>query len=148
MFFAMLATTYSPVVVIAGIKDDKVLDKSESAFLNMTQCMRVIDAQKVVVHSPFWSMTKRQVVAWYMENVGDKDKLLTTISCYSGTSRYCGKCASCFRKWCALFLNDIELEFHNRELALEYLSKAKSGVYVPERNQDIREAIWRYYGKR
>ena len=145
LLLACQATKYSDVIVIAGIQDDMVSDKNEPVFLKFSELLTELEGRSITVFSPFWKMTKAQVIKWYLLNIGDSE-IIKTVSCYSENPlvTYCGKCPSCFRKWCAFQENGIKLEFHNEELMQEYYESAKSGKYIPERNESIIKVIDEY----
>ncbi len=146
LHLALLASKYDHQIIIVGLKDDMVEDKTPSAFGHMTACMNSIEKDKdYFVTSPFWHMTKEEIVAWYMKTVGDVYPLLRTVSCYSEEdTNYCGKCPSCFRKWVAFRSNRIEIEFYNHPLMKEYVSKARQGIYNEKRNIAILREVERY----
>ena len=148
LHLALLANKYSNLIVMAGLADDKVNDKNEKVFRQFSYLMSDMMEKTITVMSPFWKMTKEQVVGWYLNIYqGDPKDLLNTISCYSPTKKtYCGSCPACFRRWCALRANGIDvLPFHNLELLQEYLQKAKEGRhYISERNATIIKEVERY----
>jgi len=149
LLLALQAVKYSDTIVIAGLKDDMVSDKNEAIFTKFSKIMSEMEGRSINVISPFWGMTKFDVVQWYQNNVnssGENDKtkmytgqsLLNTISCYSGTEQFCGKCPACFRKWCALKANGIDCPpFTNIELMQEYAESAKNEKYDKKRNEII-----------
>ena len=137
LYLAMLASKYDDDIVIAGVKDDDVSDKNEQIFDDFTTLLSKLEDRPITVTSPFWKMTKEQVVAWYLQRY-PADNLFNTVSCYSEEdTNYCGKCPSCFRKWCALRANNLVVHFYNKPLMLEYKQKALDGHYIPERNELI-----------
>lgn len=149
LYLAMLAVKYSDTIVIAGVKDDDVSDKNESIFKEFSRLLSTMENRPINVISPFWNMTKEQVVGWYQQyliiNKVWGHSLLDTISCYSEeNTNYCGKCPSCFRKWCALRANGYDIDFYNMELMSEYLNRALSKQYIPERNDMIVKLIFEY----
>lgn len=140
LHLALLANHYSDTIVIAGLKDDKVNDKNKEIFVDWSMMMTFMMGRPIEVISPFWDMTKEQVVKWFLDNGGTIKELLSTISCYSGSyEKECNACPACFRKWCALSANNIDVPvFNNFDLMLTYLEKAKEGIhYIPERNETI-----------
>lgn len=145
LLLACQAVKYSDTIVIAGLKDDQVSDKNEQMFFRFSDLMSDLEGRHIRVISPFWQMTKAQVVRWFLQNNGTPESLLRTISCYSPEPgvTYCGKCPSCFRKWCALIDNGIELPFHNKELQEAYRRAALAGKYDPERNASILRSLER-----
>ncbi len=147
LFFALLGAKYADTIIIAGLKDDMVSDKNEDIFKEFSMLMTTLESRKLKVVSPFWHLTKSQVVKWFMDNVDwSGHMLLNTISCYSGEV-YCGKCPACFRKWCALKDNNIDgLDyFYNNNLLEEYYNAAVAGKYVKERNETILKVVGEYY---
>jgi len=140
LHLALLANHYSDTIVIAGLKDDVAEDKNQTIFKHFSDLMSKMGHRQIKVMSPFWHLTKAEIVGWFLKNGGTKEQLLSTISCYSETSLlYCGTCAACFRKWCALQANGItELEFKNDALMKEYYHKALNGThYDRSRNLNI-----------
>jgi 7-cyano-7-deazaguanine synthase len=146
LLIACQAAHYSDTIIIAGLKDDKVSDKNEEVFVEMSCLLSKMEGRQINVTSPFWQHTKAEVVRWYLEDFGGTPSdLVNTVSCYSATSTsYCGQCPCCFRKWCALTTNGISMPFFNNELMDSYYQAAKAGAYVIERNQNIIEAVDAY----
>lgn len=139
LHLALLANKYSNTIVIAGLKDDMVNDKNEAVFLQFSRLMSDMMGRNISVTSPFWNMTKADVVKWYLNNGGTKEDLLMTISCYSKENvRYCGQCPACFRKWNALQANGVtDLHFYNTELMRKYFEDAVNCKYDRDRNFSI-----------
>ena len=140
MLIAMLCAKYGKNIWICGLKDDKVEDKNPAAFHKMQDCLNFISKpeDKISIDSPFWEMTKADVVKWYMENVDyTGESLLNTISCYDGNEKtnYCGCCPSCFRKFNALKENGINIEFYNQAMLDDYINRAEQ--YEPRRRDSI-----------
>lgn len=145
LLLAALAVKYSDTIIIAGVKDDVVSDKNEQIFEKISTLLSEMEGRSIKVISPFWQMTKAQVVRWYLENSGESLDLLATVSCYSSEpTNYCGACPSCFRKWIALRSNGIDIHFINLQLMQEYYEAAKSGKYISERNEGIIREIDAY----
>jgi 7-cyano-7-deazaguanine synthase in queuosine biosynthesis len=144
LLFALQAAKYSNKIIIAGLADDKVSDKNEFAFHSFSIIMSTLERRDISVVSPFWTMTKEDVVKWYENTVGG-DKLLKTISCYDpGPERYCGKCPACFRKWVALRSVGYVLDFYNFKLMKKYYYDAQHNAYLPSRNLAILREIDNY----
>ena len=144
LYLAMLAAKYDDTIVIAGVKDDDVSDKNEAIFQKFSDLLSELEDRPIQVISPFWNMTKEEVIAWYLQRY-PADNLLKTVSCYSQEDTiYCGRCPSCFRKWCALKANNIDLDFYNKPLMKEYYEKALAGNYIPERNKLIIKLVEEY----
>ena len=143
LLLAAQAVKYSDLVVIAGVKDDVVSDKNELIFEKMSEILSEMEDRPIGIYSPFWNRIKDNVVKWFLENGGTKEEILSTVSCYSPDEdiTYCGNCPSCFRKWIALKMNGIEIDFYNEQLMREYFLRAINGHYIPERNESIMKII-------
>jgi len=141
-YFALIASNYGERIVMGGLKDDNVGDKSPESFLAMERLLNTIDTKnQYSVISPFWRKTKSDIIKWYLEYGFDVEDLLQTTSCYHPTEHFCGKCPSCFRKWCAFSDNNIAHylpTFKNKELVETYLNNIKS--YDLQRQQSIKDA--------
>lgn len=144
---AMLANRYGNNIVMAGLKDDMVNDKSPEAFRLMSYFMSTIMNKPIFVTSPFWKMTKEEVVRWYLENVCDGSILLhSTLSCYQPIGKEpCWACPACLRKWIALKANDVDVPlFNDDELMLHYLDRARNKEFIPERNETTFRILFQY----
>ena len=141
-YFALIASNYGTTIVMGGLKDDKVGDKSPEAFIAMENLLNTINPHEVfTVFSPFWKKTKSEIIKWYINSGYEINDLLQTTSCYHPTEHFCGKCPSCFRKWCAFSDNNIAHYlpmFKNKELVETYLNNIKS--YDLQRQQSIKDA--------
>jgi len=149
LYFAMLACKYGDEIYMAGLKDDKVNDKNEEIFAEFSGMLSNLNERRIKVLSPFWNYTKADVVRWYLATVGNEgkalDQLIRTGSCYDLSTGYCCyKCRCCFRKWVALWVNGIKLDFYNRNLLDEYYERAKQRIYVRQRNENIIRAVEEY----
>lgn len=143
LLLAAQANHYSDTIYIAGVADDNVSDKSEEAFLMFSNVLSLLEGRRINVKSPFWHLSKNEVVHWFLHNVqASADKLVRGISCYSTEKNtYCGKCPSCFRKWCALYVNGVKLSFNNSTLMDAYYLKASKEMYTRDRNKSIIQAV-------
>lgn len=148
LYLAMLACHYGDEIIICGLEDDDILDKTPEAFKEMSILLSNLNDKIIQVTSPFWNMTKVSIVDWYLKYCGDSTKLLKTISCYTpqkqagvDIKRYCGQCRCCFRKWNALWANGIRTPFFNLTLMKEYLIKARNNTYVLARNISIMNSV-------
>jgi len=145
LLLAAQAVKYADTIYIAGIKDDMVSDKNEQVFLKMSILLSELEGHAIQILSPFWNMTKNNIISWFLKNIGTEIELLKTISCYSSDDTlYCGACPACFRKWCAFRSNGIDLPFYSEELLNRYYSKALNNYYIPERNETIIREIDAY----
>jgi 7-cyano-7-deazaguanine synthase in queuosine biosynthesis len=140
LLFASAASKYGNEVVICGLEDDMVIDKTQEAFLAASTCLSTLSTKEVVVTSPFWDKTKAEVVQWMLDNVPDAENVIrTSVSCYSGHYGECGWCEACFRKACAMYSCGLVMPFGNKEMVKEYFRKAYDGVYIPSRCESIKK---------
>lgn len=149
LLFAARAADYADEIIIAGVDDDKVVDKTPNAFISMATVLNDLlpDKQRnKKVTSPFWGRTKAEIVSDFLENVENGAEILKgAFSCYTPVDgEECHKCPACFRKWNALWENGIETEFHNTELMVCYFEKALGGEYLDSRNASIIKAVNEY----
>jgi 7-cyano-7-deazaguanine synthase in queuosine biosynthesis len=146
LYFAMLANKYSNNIVMAGLKDDGIEDKNEAIFAEWSVMLSKMIKTEVTVMSPFWQMTKEDIVKWYIDNVGDTETLRKTVSCYSEEdTNYCGRCRSCFKKWAPFWNNNIRFPYHNKTLMLMYYKKDYA---LKEKEISMKKAIeefWEIY---
>ena len=54
------------------------------------------------IKTPFRNYTKSDLVRRFLDNGGNLNRLLTSVSCYDAGEHHCGRCASCFKRWVAL----------------------------------------------
>jgi len=149
LYYAMLACKYSAEIYMAGLSDDNVNDKNRDIFREFSRTLSTLNNRDIKILSPFWEYTKADIVKWYLKEVGDTKSLIKTGSCYDLTEgNYCGKCRCCFRKWVALWVNRIYLPFYNRDLMAEYFKKARRGLYVPQRNDNILQTVREFLKKK
>jgi len=141
LLFFLQAVKYSDEVIVAGVADDEVSDKNESIFKEFSRLASKLEGRPIKIKSPFWKMTKREVVKWYLMHIGNVPELMKTTSCYDPVEHYCGRCPSCFRKWVAFRSNRIPLDFFNQELMDQYYQAAWEGKYHLRRNQSIMEVV-------
>lgn len=93
----VVAKYNADIINIAGIKGDKVCDKSPSAFKKFSQVLSVASNKKVKVRSPFWDKTKGDLIKWFFSRYDEVD-WEDVYSCYNGGEKHCGDCPACFRK--------------------------------------------------
>jgi 7-cyano-7-deazaguanine synthase in queuosine biosynthesis len=157
LFLAMLASMYGERIYIVGVKGDRVEDKSPEAYKVMSFAINFIKKpieKKVEILSPFWEMSKGEVVKWFVNNYGKeyaKDILYTSVSCYDDkTLGQCGRCNSCFRKWIGLEVGGIECvdlfeeDIRKWEGISDYIRRVKEGEYDAKRSEEIRKVLMKY----
>lgn len=123
-------------------KDEMSIPDRQMA--NFTKLARSVKGQ-FEVKTPFAKMDKTDMVKWYVENIGDIDKLLKTWSCYNAGIKHCGNCSACFRRWVALENNGIYCDSEwihlpwTGSVAVEY--KGKLHKYSKQRQRRILKAF-------
>lgn len=122
--FALIASNYGSKIVMGGLKDDHVGDKTPQAFKAMETLLNTINDTEHKVYSPFWEMEKVDVLEWYLRSGLPREDVLKTHSCYSNKPQPCQRCAACFRRFCAFTYCGVFCEyFTNKGLVKEYLIK-------------------------
>jgi 7-cyano-7-deazaguanine synthase in queuosine biosynthesis len=93
-------------------KDEmNIPDRSEEFFLYISSFLSFLSGKNISVDTPFRNMDKTDMVTWYIKNVGDMGRLLSTTSCYSDPEKsiaHCGDCPACFRRYVAFKNNDVD----------------------------------------
>lgn len=96
-----------------GEQQGKERDKSERFFEDSTELLTFLNnffQQETIIETPFKTMSKTEIVSWALQNGVSSEHLLATTSCYSGDKNKCGQCLTCFKRWAAFAMNDIEEE--------------------------------------
>src|SRR5699024_4053388 len=113
VYLAMLASRHADTIWCVGVKGDHTLDKSPGAFARMSTFLSEFAGRPIRVDSPFWEMTKTDIVAWYLKKGLPVENLLATFSCMRPHTHrvHCGRCPSCLRRWIALANNGLDAPF-------------------------------------
>lgn len=89
---------------------------------------------ETIVETPFFDMTKTDIVRWALQNGLTAKQLLNTSSCYEGkTGRQCGKCGTCFKRWIAFINNGIQEDY-------DYPPYGPENLYAQDSIQKMKEA--------
>jgi hypothetical protein len=94
IYFAMLASNNgADTIWCVGVKGDHTPDKSPAAFTRMSEVLSEFADRPIKIDSPFWEMTKTDVVRWYVEAGLPVRDLLDTFSCMEPGGRrvHCGR---------------------------------------------------------
>lgn len=123
-FASLIAMIYNPdEIVMGGLRDDNVIDKSPEAFAEMSTIISKHSGKSINIISPFWTMSKGEVVEQYLKNNGSVGTLKMCISCYEGDDGHCNDCPACFRRFVALASNGIDCDVPSRRMIGLYLKK-------------------------
>lgn len=130
IFLLTRASEYADTIYFGALKDDNVGDKTVQFAEAMSKTLTLSLGRKIKVDSLFWREEKATAINTYgIQRMNDGSSFLEVVeslvyrnvSCYDVEKVYCGKCPSCFRKYCALLINGIELPFYNEDLKKSYL---------------------------
>jgi hypothetical protein len=140
---AMLGAKKIHLVVQKG--EISIPDRKPAFFNQMSHFLSDLNGKEIIVSSPFFGMTKVEMVEWYL-NVGlDPKDLLKTRSCYSMSDKPCGHCGACFRRWVALTYNNLSEPMLFNILEWEgtkaYVQKILDGKYDPQRARETISAL-------
>lgn len=147
LLLATIALQFWDEIIMWWLKDDNCEDKNEAIFKEFSDILTRISRKEVKVISPFWKMTKDEVVKWYLEQWYSVDELKKTVSCYNW-EHYCWKCPSCFRKWVVFNNNGIKLDFYNEELINSYKKRMESWKYDKHRAEITLKVINNYFNSK
>lgn len=144
---AHVAARYGELIWLTVQKGEtNTPDRSPQFFDELSNLLTFMNQKHITVTSPFFEMTKVQMVDWYRSKELDLDALRMTSSCYSPVKGIgCGTCPSCFRRWVSLELNGIGEKYAKppwkSKLAEQYLVKGKAGFYGTDRDEEIIRAL-------
>lgn len=139
---ATIGSWFAPNVCIAGIKGDNVIDNNPKALSLMSDTISHLSEAKINVFSPFWDMTKGNIINWYIKSGNDPALLGKATGCYHPEEHQCGKCPCCLRKWVGLTVAGVNPGYDvDEKLKQRYLDRARGGHYVSARNEEIMKAI-------
>lgn len=154
---ALMANHFGNKIYIAGVKGDKVEDKTPEAFKVMSFAMNFVkkpSESTIKIESPFWDATKTDIIKWFIDSYPRAyvEKVLkTSVSCYDQhTMKSCGTCPSCFRKWISLEAAGIKSwEWFEKDIRKwkgieKYKQKIKKGLYDVQRSKETLEVLEKY----
>lgn len=98
LMLASIATRYAPNIWMGGVKGEYTKDKTPQEFEFISEVLTRYSSRKIKVRSPIWELTKPEAVEFYIRTGGDPDKILNTVSCYSGSPNECRYCDACRRR--------------------------------------------------
>jgi len=146
-FLVLGAAMYGePISLVVQKGELDLPDRSRQFLLKMTNLLTQLnDTKYTAVGSPFLTMTKTKMVAWYKKRGFQVSNLLVTRSCYSEGVHPCGACGACFRRWVAFVNNGIYEKMANDILlwkgTQDYIRKMKAGEYDQDRVDETLQAL-------
>lgn len=117
MFLSMLASLYGSNIWMAAVNGDFNHDKTPEIFLKMSTFMTDLSGKRINIRSPFWNMTKSEMVKWYLMKGYPEKWLKISYSCFKGSNIHCGRCSSCLRRWVAMTNNGLKEEYQEDPLS-------------------------------
>lgn len=140
LILATIGALYAPRVWICALEDERLAanaDKSTEFFGLTTALLSSIFKlwhREVVVESPFFTMTKAEVIRLALDIGVTREELFATSSCYSEKERKCGKCLTCFKRYEAFLLNQI--------CETGYASNPARSPYAVTLNERMKSEYW------
>ena len=147
LYLATLASRHADTIWCVGVKGDDTLDKSPDAFAAMSHALTRFSGRTIRIDSPFWQMTKTEIVAWYLREGLPVDDLLLTYSCTENPRVHCGACPSCLRRWIALANNGITTgrfatdPWRWERVTTYYIDAMRNGRYPDHRAHEFFDAL-------
>jgi 7-cyano-7-deazaguanine synthase in queuosine biosynthesis len=132
-FYLLVASMLGETLILGSVSGDRSNDKDETFFTKINELLDYMwkeqhwtEERNFKVISPYKDKTKTELVKDYLDNGGSSKALIESYSCYSGNETLCGTCKPCFRKWIALYNNDIEIPdgyYTNEPTSAEWLHR-------------------------
>ena len=144
-FLAYIGALYGDFIYFAIMDGEQTYtDCRPDTFMALSVSLTKLSGRPVVVDSPFWELTKAEVIA-NLDPIHHKN-LLHTWSCHRGLrTKHCGNCSACFRRFVSFGVNGIEEEWEvepwKTGLADDYFNKAAVGFYEGKRDEEILKAL-------
>jgi len=123
LLLASIGSQFADEVIIAGIKDDHCVDKTEHAFEKFSDVLSLASEKNIRIYSPGWEFAKVDLVQRYAKR-GPKqvERLLKTFSCYfPEDGHHCGQCQACFRRSVSFLANGIEVDPPGVDICMQNL---------------------------
>lgn len=146
-FMIMLASMYDKEIVLVVQKGEmSIPDRSSQFFFSFAAWLNWMKGENGhTLTSPFFDMTKTQMVKWYIDQGLSAHQLVKTRSCFSDEEEPCGACGACFRRWVA-FRNNGIIEHHKHNIMKwdqipVYIEKMKAGEYDELRTEETFDAL-------
>lgn len=143
-FYLLVASMLGETLILGSVSGDRSNDKDETFFTKINELLDYMwkeqhwtEERKFKVISPYKNSTKTKLVKDYLELGGSPQSLLDSYSCYSGNETPCGTCKPCFRKWIALYNNDIEIPDDY------YTNKPYTAEWIPSLMYELIEGTYR-----
>ena len=140
--FALIASYHGDAVYLVAQRGEQDLpDRSPSFFAQTSNYLSVLHGRTVEVSPVFPTMTKQDMVSWYLEKGLPTSELLSTYSCFSVSQFRCGQCSACARTAVALeYSGVLPDDFFQRNIWewagwREYVVNLMAGKYESRRTR-------------
>lgn len=145
-FLVMIASYYDKdVALIVQQGEMEIPDRSVHFFNEFSRILTFLWGEPATVFTPFFSMTKTEMVRWYLDKGLDPGTLISTRSCFSPGDNPCGNCAACFRRWVAFTNCGLEEEYEQPIINYDgikiYVDKMQRGLYDEKRTDETLMAL-------
>jgi 7-cyano-7-deazaguanine synthase in queuosine biosynthesis len=145
-FLVMIASYYDKdVALIVQQGEMNIPDRSVYFFNEFSSILTFLWGEPATVVTPFFNMTKTDMVRWYLNEGFHEEALLATRSCYSPGEKPCGNCAACFRRWVAFSNCELEEEYEQPIKKFDglkkYVDKMQRGLYEEKRTDETLMAL-------
>lgn len=145
-FLVMIASYYDEDVVLVVQRGEMdIPDRSIKFFNEFGEWLSFLWGRITTLSTPFFSMTKTDMVKWYLDHDLPPDLLISTRSCFSAGDKPCGNCKACFRRWVAFTNNDLVEEYEQPiekfDGLKKYLDKLNRGEYEEKRAEETLMAL-------
>lgn len=118
-YLAMLASNYGDNIWMAAVDGDYNHDKTPEIFDAMSMFLSKLKGRPIHVKSPFWNMTKTEMIKWYINQGYNIEWLKMSYSCFAGNKYQCGRCSSCLRRWVGMYNNGIIEDYEEDPITWE-----------------------------
>lgn len=101
----------------------KERDKSYKFFEDSTHLLTYlfnIIRERTEIKTPFFHLTKTDLIARALNNWLTEDQLTRTTTCYDSNIRNCGSCSTCFKRRVAMSNNNIDEKYISNPWESEY----------------------------
>jgi len=134
------------IILVVQRGEMTIPDRTETFCNSIGALLTNLNERMIWVTSPFFHLTKTQMVEWYVQSGFPVEALLKTRSCFNGDEKKpCGACGACFRRWVSLTNNGIKEEHVNDITKWSgiktYIRKMQAGEYDELRTKETMEAL-------
>ena len=157
LFLSMIASFYADKIWLIVQKGEtgsrgEAPDRTKDFFVNTSLTLSILNKRNIEIDSPFWNLTKQDLVQWVLDNVEDSKEILSnSFSCFNPIDgKQCGKCSACFRQFISLAYNGIDVkdrmvhDITKWDGIKNYVKKMKDGQYEEERTKQTKKVLKRY----